>query len=57
MFRALFAQLQEVLHKQQLVYCVRVMSVVCTRIGLKFKHFLNYTYCIDIIGNLLNSES
>jgi hypothetical protein len=27
MFRALFAQSQEVLHKQHLVYCVRVMSV------------------------------
>jgi hypothetical protein len=26
MFRALLARIQEVLHKQQLVYCVRVMS-------------------------------
>jgi hypothetical protein len=35
MFRALLAQLQEVLHKRHLVYCVRVRSVVCTRIGVK----------------------
>jgi hypothetical protein len=33
MFRALLAHPQEVLHKRQLVYCVRVMSVGCTRIG------------------------
>jgi hypothetical protein len=32
MFRALLAHPQEVLHKQHLVYCVRVMSVGCTRI-------------------------
>jgi hypothetical protein len=32
-FRALLAHLQEALHKQYLVYCVRVMSVGCTRIG------------------------
>jgi hypothetical protein len=29
MFQALLAHLQEALHKQQLVYCVRVMSVGC----------------------------
>jgi hypothetical protein len=29
MFRALLAHLQEVLHKQQLVYCVSVTSVGC----------------------------
>jgi hypothetical protein len=29
MFRALRAHLQEALHKQQLGYCVRVMSVDC----------------------------
>jgi hypothetical protein len=28
-FRALLAHPQEVLHKQHLVYCVRVMSVGC----------------------------
>jgi hypothetical protein len=32
MFRALLAYPQEVLHKRYLVYCVRVMSVGCTRI-------------------------
>jgi hypothetical protein len=31
MFRALLPHLQEALHKQQLAYCVRVMSVGCTR--------------------------
>jgi hypothetical protein len=34
MFRALLAQPQEVLHKRHLVYCVRVMSVGCIRIGV-----------------------
>jgi hypothetical protein len=29
MFRALLAHLQEVLHKQKLVYCVRFMSDSC----------------------------
>jgi hypothetical protein len=29
MFRALLAHLQEALHKQQLVFCLRVMSVGC----------------------------
>jgi hypothetical protein len=29
MFRALLAHLQEVLHKQQMVYCVHGMSVGC----------------------------
>jgi hypothetical protein len=32
MFRALFAQPQEAIHKRHLLYCVRVMSVGCTRI-------------------------
>jgi hypothetical protein len=35
MFRALLAHLQEALHKRHLVYCMRVMSVGCTRIGVK----------------------
>jgi hypothetical protein len=30
-FRVLLAHPQEVMHKRRLVYCVRVMSVVCTR--------------------------
>jgi hypothetical protein len=33
MFRALLAHPQEVLQKLRLVYCVRVMSVGCIRIG------------------------
>jgi hypothetical protein len=35
MFRALLAHLQEALHKRHLVYCVRVVSVGCTRIGVE----------------------
>jgi hypothetical protein len=35
MFRALFADPQEALHKRHLVYCMLVMSVGCTRIGVK----------------------
>jgi hypothetical protein len=34
-FRALLAHPQEVLHKRYLVYCLRVVSVGCTRIGLE----------------------
>jgi hypothetical protein len=34
MFQALLVHLQEVLHQGHLVYCVRVMSVGCTRIGM-----------------------
>jgi hypothetical protein len=34
MLRALLAHPQEALHKRHLVYCVRVMSVGCTRIGV-----------------------
>jgi hypothetical protein len=34
MFHALLAHPPKVLHKQHLVYCVRVMSVGCTRIGV-----------------------
>jgi hypothetical protein len=33
MFRSLLAHFQEVLHKQHLVYCVRVMSVGCNNPG------------------------
>jgi hypothetical protein len=35
MFRALLAHPQEVLHKQHFLYCLRVMSVVCTRIRME----------------------
>jgi hypothetical protein len=34
-FQALLAQPQEALHKRHLVYCLRVMSVGCTRIGVE----------------------
>jgi hypothetical protein len=34
-FRELLAHLQEALHKRNLVYCVHVMSVGCTRIEVK----------------------
>jgi hypothetical protein len=33
MFRALLAHPQEAVYKWHLVYCVRVMSVGCTRVG------------------------
>jgi hypothetical protein len=33
-FRALLAHPQEALHKRHLVYCVRVMSVGCTRVAV-----------------------
>jgi hypothetical protein len=35
MFRALLAHLQEAVHKRHLVYCVRILSVGCTRIGVE----------------------
>jgi hypothetical protein len=31
MFRALLAHTQEAIHKRHLTYCVRVISVVCTK--------------------------
>jgi hypothetical protein len=37
MFRALLAHPQEVSHKRHLVYCVRVMSVGCARIGVELE--------------------
>jgi hypothetical protein len=36
MFRALLAQLQEALQKRHLVYCVRIMSVGCGTIAVKW---------------------
>jgi hypothetical protein len=33
MFRGLLVDPQEALHKRHLVYCVRIMSVGCTKIG------------------------
>jgi hypothetical protein len=45
MFRALLAHLQEALHKRHLVYCVRVMSVGCTRTGVELQRSrLTYEY-------------
>jgi hypothetical protein len=38
MFRALVPHSQEVLHKRHWVYCVRVMSVGCTRIEVELAH-------------------
>jgi hypothetical protein len=35
MFRALLANPQEAVHEQPLVYCLRVMSVGCTRFGVE----------------------
>jgi hypothetical protein len=44
MFRALLAYLQEALHKRHLVYCVRVMSVDCTRVGVeRWFHYTDLT--------------
>jgi hypothetical protein len=40
MFRALLANPQEVLQKLHLVYCVRVMSVGCTRVKVESAAFL-----------------
>jgi hypothetical protein len=40
MFWALLADPQEVLHKWHLVYCMRVMSVECTRIAKQNTKFL-----------------
>jgi hypothetical protein len=42
MFRAVLAHPQEALNKRHLVYCVRVMSVGCTRIETStcFEHYL-----------------
>jgi hypothetical protein len=37
MFQALLTHLQEALHKRQLVYCVRVMSVGCTMIEVELR--------------------
>jgi hypothetical protein len=47
MFRALFAHPQETLHKRPLVYCVRVMSFGCTRIGVEL---------LSLIHNKMNKN-
>jgi hypothetical protein len=46
MFRALLAHPQKALRKRHLVYCVRVMSVGCTRIEDPFQSWCSqYTKC------------
>jgi hypothetical protein len=45
-FQALLAHPQEALHKRHLVYCVRVMSVGCTRIETELNkkvHHVGFT--------------
>jgi hypothetical protein len=48
MFRALLAHPQEALNKRYLEYCVRVMSVGCTRVGVEHQVVLSHTpsYCL-----------
>jgi hypothetical protein len=53
MFRALLAHPQEVLNKQHLVYCLRVMSVGCTSstsilvqpTDITFKQYTKFRLC------------
>jgi hypothetical protein len=45
MFRALLAHPQEGLHKRHMVYCVRVMSVGCTRINPGVANFTPSAAC------------
>jgi hypothetical protein len=49
MYQALLADPQEALHKRHLVYCMRVMSVACTRFGVElmphFSEILLSCYC------------
>jgi hypothetical protein len=51
MFRALLADPQEALHKRHLVYCVRVMSVGCTRVGVELlrRRYTNGTWYIACV--------
>jgi hypothetical protein len=44
MFRALPAHPQEALRKRHLVYCVRVTSVGCTRIGVEARNIPSVFY-------------
>jgi hypothetical protein len=46
MFRALLVHPQEALHKRHLVYCVRVISVGCTGIGVE----LHAIYCAAFLA-------
>jgi hypothetical protein len=53
MFRALLAHLQEALHKQYLVYCMRVMSVGCTRIKVELVSVCVEKRLLIIVKHLL----
>jgi hypothetical protein len=47
MFQALLAHLQEALHKWHLVYCMRVMSLGCTRTEVELhSHHVGFTILI-----------
>jgi hypothetical protein len=52
MFRALLAHPQEALHKQHLVYCVRIMSVGCGTVAVKLPLILNKLNekCITLVS-------
>jgi hypothetical protein len=62
MFRALLAHLQEALHKQQLVYCMRVMSVGCYMQRMLIHNKLNtksascwFYYTDHVVSDFLGS--
>jgi hypothetical protein len=44
MFRALLAHPQEALHKWHLVYCMHVMSVAATRVGVERRPVMSLVY-------------
>jgi hypothetical protein len=51
MFRALFVHPQEALHKQNLVYCVRMISVGCGPVTVKLQP-CQFLYCLKSQSNL-----
>jgi hypothetical protein len=51
MFRALLAHPQEALHKRLLVYCVRIMSVGCIRIGVEYARNIPRAACVALPGD------
>jgi hypothetical protein len=51
MFRSLLAHPLEALHKRHWVYCVRVMSVGCTRIGVELLRLL-----ISVVGSEIENR-
>jgi hypothetical protein len=53
MFRALLAHPQEALHKRNLVYCVRVLSVGCARIGAAKWQNTHAIYQVPFVERLL----